>query len=121
MQLKEMKRKLIMKSLLYSFVLLTNIVICQASPINFASLVGDTVSLTVEPYASGQDNGSFYVGLTEGIINGDDADPIWMFCNDAQNLITTPITYNVTVVSLLNSAFTGDPGLGLTLTQLQQQ
>jgi hypothetical protein len=116
-----MERESIMKTFLCSFALLANVVLCQAAPINFASLVGDIVSLTVEPYASGQDNGSFYVGLTEGIINGDAADPVWMFCNDAQNQITVPITYDVTVVSLLNSAFAGDPGLGLTLTQLQQQ
>jgi hypothetical protein len=106
-----------MKSLLCFFVLLTNVVLCQASPINFAALVGDTVALTVEPYASGENNGSYYVGLTEGVIDGQ---TFYMFCNDFQNEITVPTTYDVTVVSLLGGAFTSD-SLGLSLSQLQQQ
>jgi hypothetical protein len=107
-----------MKSLLCFFVLLTNVVLCQASPLDFASLVGQTVSLTVEPYASGESNGSFFVGLTEGIIDGQ---TFYMFCDDFQDDISVPTTYNVTVVSLAASAFTGDPGLGLSLDNLQQQ
>jgi hypothetical protein len=71
----------------------------------------------VEPYASGESNGSFYVGLTQGIIDGQ---TFYMFCNDFQDEITVPTTYDVTVVSLLPGAFTGDQ-LGLSLTQLQQQ
>jgi hypothetical protein len=106
-----------MKSLLCFSVLLTNVVLCQASPINFASLVGQTVALTVEPYASGENNGSFYVGLTQGVIDGQ---TFYMFCNDFQDEISVPTTYDVTVVSLLGSAFTSDT-LGLSLAQLQQQ
>ncbi len=108
-----------MKSLLCFFVLLTNVVLCQASPLDFASLVGQTVELTVEPYASGENNGSFYVGLTQGVIDGQ---TFYMFCNDFQDEINVPTTYDVTVVSLTAiSAFTGDPGLGLSLDNLQQQ
>src|ERR1700722_10345705 len=99
-----------MKSLLCFFVLLTNVVLCQASPLDFASLVGQTVALTVEPYASGENNGSFFVGLTQGVIDGQ---TFYMYCDDFQNEITVPITYDVTVVSLLASAFTGDE-LGLS-------
>ncbi len=76
------------------------------------------MSLTVEPYASGENNGSFFVGLTEGIINGQ---TFYMYCNDFNDEINVPTTYNVTVVSLANNAFTGDPGLGLSLSELQQQ
>jgi hypothetical protein len=107
-----------MKSLLCFFVLLTNVVLCQASPINFESLVGQTVALTVEPYASGENNGSYYVGLTQGVIDGQ---TFYMYCNDFQDEITVPTTYDVTVVSLATSSFTGDPGLGLSLSNLQQQ
>jgi len=106
-----------MKSLLCFFVLLTSVVLCQASPINFESLVGQTVALTVEPYASGENNGSYYVGLTQGVIDGQ---TFYMFCNDFEDEITVPTTYDVTVVSLLGSAFTSD-SLGLSLAQLQQQ
>jgi len=91
--------------------------LCQASPINFASLVGQQVALTVEPYASGENNGTYYVGVTEGIIDGQ---TFYMFCDDFSDEITVPSTYNVTVVSLMASGFTGDK-LGLSLTQLQQQ
>jgi len=107
-----------MKTLLCTLALLTNVVLCQASPIDFASLVGQTVSLTVEPYASNENNGSFYVGLTEGVIDGQ---TFYMFCNDANDEIHVPTSYNVTVVSLATNSFGGDPGLGLSLTDLQQQ
>ena len=107
-----------MKSLLCFFVVLTNVMLCQASPINFASLVGDAVALTVEPYASGENNGSYYVGLTQGVIDGQ---TFYMFCVDANDDISVPTTYNVTVVGLAAGVFTGDPGLGLSLTDLQQQ
>jgi len=106
-----------MKSLLCFSVLLTNVVLCQASPIDFASLVGQTVALTVEPYASGENNGSFYVGLTQGVIDGQ---TFYMFCDDFQDEINVPTTYDVTVVSLSSGAFTSD-ALGLSLAQLQQQ
>jgi hypothetical protein len=114
-RLEENKNK--MKSLLCFFVLLTNVVLCQASPINFESLVGQTVALTVEPYASGENNGNYYVGLTQGVIDGQ---TFYMFCNDFQDEISVPTTYDVTVVGLTASTFTTDK-LGLTLTQLQQQ
>jgi hypothetical protein len=109
-----------MKCILCLFVLLTSVTFCQASPINFGSLVGQTVSLTVEPYASGENNGAYFVGLTEGYINNDPSQSVWMFCDDAFNQIKIPATYEVTVVSLVSGAFTGD-SLGLSLAQLQQQ
>ncbi len=88
----------------------------NASSINFASLVGQTVPLTVEPYASGENNGAYYVGLTEGIINGQS---FLMYCVDFADEISVPITYNVTVEGLTASTFTGDH-MGLTLSQLRQ-
>jgi hypothetical protein len=109
-----------MKSNWCLFVLLTSVTFCQASPLNFASLVGQTVSLTVEPYASGENNGAAYVGLTQGYINNDPSQSFWMFCDDFSDEIKVPSTYDVTVVSLMSGAFTGD-NLGLSLAQLQQQ
>jgi hypothetical protein len=109
-----------MRPILCLLVLLTSVTFCQASPIDFASLVGQTVSLTVEPYTSGENNGTNYVGLTQGYIDNNSSQTFWMFCNDSLDQIKTPATYEVTVVSLAYDAFTGD-NLGLSLAQLQQQ
>jgi hypothetical protein len=109
-----------MRPVLCLFALLTSVTFCQASPIDFASLVGQTVSLTVEPYTSGENNGTNYVGLTQGYIDNNPSESFWMFCDDALDQIKVPATYDVTVVSLVNGAFAGD-NLGLSLAQLQQQ
>src|SRR5580658_8036542 len=109
-----------MKPILCLFGLLTSLAVCQASPIDFAALVGQNVSLTVEPYSSGESNGIYYVGLTEGYINNNPSQWFWMFCDDFLDEIKTPTTYDVTIVSLVNADFAGD-NLGLTLAQLQQQ
>jgi hypothetical protein len=91
--------------------------VAKADPINFAALVGQTVSLTVEPYSSGQNNGQYYVGLTEGIINGQS---FYMYCVDPLHLISVPTTYSVMVEGLTSTTFTGDH-IGLSLSQLQEQ
>src|ERR1700691_39316 len=109
-----------MKPISCLFVLLASVTFCQASPINFASLVGQTVTLTVEPYASGENNGAAFVGLTQGYLDNDPSQSFWMFCDDAFDQIKVPATYDVKVVSLLSADFTGDT-LGLSLAQLQQQ
>src|SRR5580658_112355 len=109
-----------MKPILCLFGLLTSLAVCQASPIDFAALVGQNVSLTVEPYSSGESNGIYYAGLTEGYINNNPSQWFWMFCDDFLDEIKTPTTYDVTIVSLVNADFAGD-NLGLTLAQLQQQ
>src|ERR1039458_6928826 len=109
-----------MKCILCLFVLLTSVTFCQASPINFGSLVGQTVSLTVEPYASGENNGAYFVGLTAGYINNDPPQSVWIFCRVVFNQVKIPATYEVTVVSLVIDAFTGN-SLGMILAQVQQQ
>lgn len=91
--------------------------IAVADPINFTALEGQTVSLTVLPYASGENNGEYYVGLTQGVINGQ---TFWMFCDDSLHDISVPITYNVLVEGLMPAAFSGDH-IGLSLSQLQEQ
>jgi len=91
--------------------------VATADPVNFAALEGQTVQLTVEPYSSGENNGQYYVGLTEGIIDGQ---TFWMFCDDSQHDITVPTTYSVVVEGLTAGTFTGD-NMGLSLAQLQEQ
>jgi hypothetical protein len=109
-----------MKSILCLFGILSSLTVVQASTIDFAALVGQTVTLTVEPYSSGENNGISNVGLTEGYINNNPSESFWMFCDDAFDQIKTPATYDVTIVSLVNADFGGD-NLGLSLAQLQQQ
>ncbi len=91
--------------------------VAAADPVNFAALEGQTVQLTVEPYSSGENNGQYYVGLTEGIIDGQ---AFWMFCDDSQHDISVPTTYSVVVEGLTAGTFTGD-NMGLNLAQLQEQ
>lgn len=92
-----------------------------AAPFFVSLLVAGQVSLTVLPYAPDyEDDGSYYVGLTQGYLNGDSAVPFWMYCVDFNGTIYPPTTYNVTMVSLNPSLFTGD-SLGLSLAQLQTQ
>ena len=61
--------------------------------------VGQTIGMTVEPYASGESNGSYYVGLTQvdvaqnGVLSGS----VEAFCDDFTHEITVPATYTVTV------------------------
>jgi hypothetical protein len=97
--------------------------VAVADPVNtnLASLVGKTVSLTVMPYASGQNNGQYYVGLTEGIIkDGSQTFDVSMYCVDPLHEINLPITENVLVEGLAPGLFSGD-NMDITLAQLQLQ
>lgn len=71
----------------------------HADPINLSSYVGKTISMTVQPYASGENNGSFYVGLTQVNFSqhGSSLGSLEAFCDDFNHEISTPATYNVTV------------------------
>lgn len=71
----------------------------HADTLNLAPYVGQTVSMTVQSYASGENNGSFYVGLTQVNFsqNGSPLGSLEAFCDDFNHEITTPATYNVTV------------------------
>lgn len=71
----------------------------HADTINLAPYVGQTLSMTVEPYASGENNGSFYVGLTQVNFSehGSSLGSLEAFCDDFNHEISTPDTYNVTV------------------------
>ena len=60
--------------------------------------VGDTVSMTVEPYASGENNGSFFVGLTTvNIVDGSITGSVQAFCDDFTHEINVPATYSATI------------------------
>jgi hypothetical protein len=70
----------------------------HADSFNLGSHVGDTVSMTVEPYASGENNGSFYVGLTTvNIVDGQTSGSIQAFCDDFLHEINVPATYTATI------------------------
>jgi hypothetical protein len=86
-----------------------------------ALAAGSIFSLNVLPWSPGYENdGSYWVGLTEGYINGDASDPFYMYCVDFLGTISAPTEYNVHLVSLNPNLFTGDT-MGLTLAQLQIQ
>lgn len=86
-----------------------------------ALAAGSIFSLNVLPWSPGYENdGSYWVGLTEGYINGDASDPFYMYCVDFLGTISAPTEYNVQLVSLNPNLFTGDT-MGLTLAQLQIQ
>lgn len=71
----------------------------HADTINLGSYVGKTISMTVQPYASGENNGSFYVGLTQVKFSqhGSSLGSLEAFCDDFNHEISTPATYSVTV------------------------
>jgi PEP-CTERM motif len=70
----------------------------HADSFNLGSHVGDTVSMTVEPYASGENNGSFYVGLTTvNIVDGNTTGSIQAFCDDFTHEISVPAIYSATI------------------------
>ena len=74
----------------------------HADGLNLTPFVNQTVSMTVEPYASGENNGSFYVGLTQinlaqgnTVIGSSEA-----FCDDFNHEISVPDTYSVIVTAV---------------------
>jgi hypothetical protein len=76
----------------------------RADALNLSSYVGDTISMTVNSYASGENNGSFYVGLTQlNLSSGKSSESIEGFCDDFQHEIRTPDTYNVIVTAVAGS------------------
>jgi hypothetical protein len=94
-----------MKKIAYLFpviclaTLMTSPLSAHADSINLSSYVGQTVTMTVEPYASGENNGSFYVGLTQANFSqhGNALGSIEAFCDDFNHEITTPAVYSVVV------------------------
>jgi PEP-CTERM motif len=73
----------------------------HADGVNLAPLVGQTVTMTVEPYASGENNGSFYVGLTTvNISKGSTKGSVESFCDDFTHEISVPATYSAVVTKV---------------------
>jgi hypothetical protein len=78
--------------------LLNTAISAHADSFSLGAHVGDQVSMTVEPYASGENNGSYYVGLTTvNIIDGSITGSIQAFCDDFQHDISVPATYLATI------------------------
>lgn len=74
----------------------------HADSLNLAPYVGQTVSMTVEPYASGENNGSYYVGLTQVNIaqSGSALGSLEAFCDDFNHDISVPASYNAIVTAV---------------------
>jgi hypothetical protein len=74
----------------------------HADGLNLAPFVGQTVSMTVEPYASGETNGSFFVGLTQVKIGqgGTNLGSTEAFCDDFTHEISVPDTYSAVVTAV---------------------
>jgi PEP-CTERM motif len=95
----------------------------SADGVDFSSLVGQTVNITILPYSSGETNGPFYVGLTQIMVStlfGNQIGSAWAFCVDPLHEIYVPITYQVTVESI-NGPATPPNNIGENLQQLQIQ
>lgn len=70
-----------------------------ADGVKLSNFDGKSVTATVEPYASGENNGAFYVGLTQVNLSQGftSIGSVEAFCDDFNDEITTPATYKVTV------------------------
>jgi hypothetical protein len=95
------------------------------------SSASNQFTLTVLPYASGETDGTFFVGLTQGILTdvttGVQSDPFYMFCADFNHFISVPpggTTYDIVIDSLTGPDapdLPSPPGLGLSLETLQME
>ena len=74
----------------------------HADSLNLAPYVGQTVTMAVQPYSSGENNGSFYVGLTQVNVgqNGSLLGSLEAFCDDFNHEISLPATYNAVVTAV---------------------
>jgi hypothetical protein len=74
----------------------------HADTLNLVPYVGQTVSMTVEPYASGENNGAYYVGLTQVNIaqSGSALGSLEAFCDDFNHEISVPDTYSAVVTAV---------------------
>jgi PEP-CTERM motif len=71
----------------------------HADGLNLTPDLGKTLSATIEPYASNENNGSFFVGLTQVNLSlgHTSLGSIEAFCDDFTHEISTPDTYNVKI------------------------
>ena len=77
--------------------------------------VGESVTMTVHPYASGENNGQFYVGLTNVSTaqNGSTFANFSAFCDDFTHEIVPPATYNATVQGISGTTMEQEAYYGL--------
>lgn len=87
----------------------------HADGLNLSPYVGQTVSMTVEPYASGENNGSYYVGLTQVKVaqNGMALGSVEAFCDDFTHEIPVPDTYTATVEKVAGATMEQEAYYGL--------
>jgi len=75
---------------------------------------GAALTMTVNPYASGENNGSFYVGLTSVNLNGSGyIGTFQAFCDDFTHEITPPATYGVTVQAITSDVMKQEAYYGM--------
>jgi hypothetical protein len=89
----------------------------KADGINaLASQVGQTISMTVEPYASGENNGAYYVGLTQvntATTGGTPIASLEAFCDDFTHEISVPDTYNAVVEAVAGTTLEQEAYYGM--------
>ncbi len=97
-----MRRLAYLLSLICLVTLMGSPASAHATTLNLSPYVGQTVSMTVEPYAFGENNGSFYVGLTDVNIakNGIPLGSLEAFCDDFNHEISLPDTYSAVVTAV---------------------
>ena len=94
-----MKKIVFLASSICLVALASSSISAHADGLNLSPYVGQTISMTVEPYASGENNGFFYVGLTQVKVaqNGTSIGSVEAFCDDFTHEISVPATYTATV------------------------
>ena len=102
-----------MKSLKYLFpafcstILAVSCPLAHADGLSLAPYANQTVSVTIEPYASGENNSQYYVGLTTinaATTSGSNIGSYQAFCDDFNDTITVPDTYNTVVTAVTGNA-----------------
>jgi hypothetical protein len=86
----------------FSLMLASVASVAHADGINLSHYEGKTLTATIEPYASGENNGVDYVGLTQVNFSSGHSSlgSAEGFCVDFNDTISTPATYSVTIESV---------------------
>jgi hypothetical protein len=101
-----MKKAICLSAAVCLLALLSSSPAAHATSLNLAPYVGQTISMTVTPYASGENNGSYYVGLTQinlATTQGAAIGSFEAFCDDFNHDISVPDTYNVVVTAVTSA------------------
>jgi hypothetical protein len=79
-----------------------------------SAYAGTTVSMTVNPYASGENNGQFYVGLTTVSASAyGTTESFQAFCDDFNHEIVPPVAYDATVEAITSDTMKQEAYYGM--------